>query len=319
MNKSAAYVVGSLLIFGAVTYFIFSGRDAPSSDSRPDVTKTAVASAPSRSSVEAVPQKAAPMPPSPTGPAPTRGNVLYRDYSDAPDLKAFVDRVGRYPAGADEKAYVAKALLACQRVAQLGSTERAVEELTSRFNRSVDATNNDVRTQLITSRTARCRGFVADSITPEEISNLRQAAAREGSPVALVQSLFEIERTAGKERAVETVKQILQSQEPVAINDLMGYLIHSPLISVEGVNRPDLSAALGPALALYSCDLGMDCGLGTEILTAHCMGMNQCSSDSIDAVFRRTLSNEAYATAQQLRARISRAVTQGDWNALGLR
>ena len=256
-----------------------------------------------------------------SAPLPTTKRVsVYEDFSRASDLKAFVDRIGRYPAAAEEKLVVARALLTCMNVAEKGSVAAVVGDFNDRLSKT-NSSNNAVRSELFARLTDRCKGFAGDSITFEEIAILQRESAIGGSKIALAGALLDIERTAGREEAAASLRDILQSQDPIAIRDSFGYINHSNIISITGMSAEELSKVLAPAWTLMACDFGLECGSSSSVVTAYCVTLNQCGAESLEAVIQRQLDARGvrFQDVQALRAQLRAAIARGDWSALGLR
>lgn len=243
---------------------------------------------------------------------------LFVEIGEAPDLKAFVERVGRNPGAPDEKAYVALALGSCQEVS-VGGVEIMVANFIRRIENSKRRENIDQRVRMYKRGLDRCKGFTGENIEPSEVQRLWDEAAEGGSPLGLSHKLFQIERTKGPDAARQAFIAVLDSQDPVAIMDSLSYAKQPGYLNIGGPYDLRDSDALGTAWALVACDLGLNCGPNSSYVIAHCALVNQCADSTVELQRMQFANQQDWDTANAFRQVIRVAIVSRNWSALGLR
>jgi hypothetical protein len=162
----------------------------------------------------------------------------------------------------------------------------------------------------------RCSGFDLGADPFATARALREALAATSDPrAALEQAAMAVRRGGAPGEIMDKVRAIAGDGDPYALEQasgVMSALRGRYVFVLDGqVVKPDIVAA---GWMMAACDAGRSCG--DEWVQAPCAFLTECDARDLESSLQRyQLTPSEYEAMQQVRARITRGVTTGQWDA----
>lgn len=191
------------------------------------------------------------------------------------------------------------------------------------FARRLDTTayiDNWTRQRAFERSIRHCVAFDGAPISPVQVLDLLQSAARDGDPRAVARTLLFRDLAESKAGSFEVVTRLLATGDAHVIRDVGLFLTRGEsTLKLGEDSAPVRATTLAVAWELVACDFGLDCGGDSKMLANLCAWQGQCGAFSFDDwLGRYTESAEELADIRRLRMQISRSLLVQDWPALGL-
>jgi hypothetical protein len=162
-----------------------------------------------------------------------------------------------------------------------------------------------------------CRGFDGAVIEPGEIVELLSAAARRGEPHAIARMLLFRDIAAPKGDVMADIPRLLQTRDPAVVRDVGAFLSKGEAVWRYGAEEvPAPTAAI--AWELAACDLGYECGPASRLVLSLCAFDGRCEAGHYEDALMRYEPPDTMADAQRLRIGILRALSESNWEWLGI-
>ncbi len=282
-------------------------------------------------------------------------SALAAEFEKAKDLKPFYDRYAANPdtATPELKYFAATAIETCAgRTRGFGGrpggpgggfaggpgaggaaateTERAKFQARLKENDPI----NDQRVAAFERVNQLCEGFQSLNLTNADATKLFREAAAGGNPGARVVVAAEdyreqtrqargVEERRLSEDQLATLRDSLASGDPFAIQRAGALLNWQSTQLAERRVGPGGDAFnprdFAPAWTLAACDRGANCGADAARVLTGCAQQGACGYTNLETYMQyNELAPNVYANAQQYRAMIAEAITQGRWDWLGI-
>ena len=166
-----------------------------------------------------------------------------------------------------------------------------------------------------TALQTRCSGFDLGPDPAAAARSLRDAFAAVNDPrAALEQAAGALRRGTAPADAMDRVRAVTADGDPYAMEQasgVMSALRGRYVFVLDGqVVKPDIVAA---GWMMAACDSGRSCG--TEWVQAPCAFLTECDASSLESSLQRyQLTPSEYDAMQQVRTRIVRGVSTGEWD-----
>ena len=234
-------------------------------------------------------------------PSPAPKHSIRDDYLRATDLRAFVERHRHRLNDPQTAFYVSQALEDCAVTADAGPRE-----------------GMPVAEQHAAALIAdQCRGFEGEVIRPAAIMDMLRYAARWGEPHAEARMLLMRDAAAPKDDALAHIPWMLTLREPQIVRDVGAFLSRGEAEWRYGDERvPTAVAAI--AWELVACDLDPTCTPQSRFALAQCAYLGRCSVARYEDAIALFEPPELMDAARRLRDGIIRALSERDWEWLGL-
>jgi hypothetical protein len=243
------------------------------------------------------------------------------EFQSAADFRAFYQKY-RQHASPGVKYWVAGALEGCLRFAK-NTDGKPYESADDFLQSSVEGKQLADRTDTFNLLRSRCNGLETRPVkeTLSEINTLKADAVLGGDAKALAARGLLIDNKYSDSDIAQSVKGILQAQDPYAIADLANILQRPGLdyILMGANNHPVSYELVESAATLASCELGADCSRGSITWQSLCIDTGRCDSNSVSRHVLDFLDSDAdRLEAQRVRDLIVKAAKTGDVSLLGL-
>jgi hypothetical protein len=252
-------------------------------------------------------------------PRPVRGlapaSIAMRDeIRDAPDLRAYYDRVKDLPDPTGERSYrLAEAVSECAMF-----VDKPVEELSRRLAANGAALQNKRRDQVLASLVARCRGFNGMGAGLSDItSQLHKRAEVAGYPAETARSLRFEPAVLDQPKADSVATGLLAANpDPEVLLQVYHYL--NARNSGEWLHDNGVDVmAWGFGWGLLQCDYGADCGPQSRPITMICILRGACDVTRMEQVVYIQGGQAALNGAEDLRTQLARRLSNQDWVGMG--
>jgi hypothetical protein len=243
------------------------------------------------------------------------------EFQSAADLRAFYQKY-RQHASPGIKYWVAGALESCVRFAK-NPDGKPYESPDNFLQSSVEGKQLADRTETFNRLHSRCNGLETRPVkeTLNEINTLKADAVLGGDTKALAARGVLVDNKYSDSDIAQSVKGILQAQDPYAIAELANILQRPGLdyILIGTNNQPVSYELVESAATLAACELGADCSRGSMTWQALCIDTGRCDSSSVSRHVLDYLDSDAdRLEAQRVRDLIVKAAKTGDVSLLGL-
>ena len=167
-----------------------------------------------------------------------------------------------------------------------------------------------------TAVAARCSGFDVGGDPWNALRGLRATLAQSGDPrAALAQAAGALRRGSDPAEVMDKVRSVAGGGDPYAIeqaSSVMGAMRGRYVFVLDGqVVKLDIVAA---GWMMAACDAGRSCG--EEWVQAPCAFLTECDARDLESSLQRyQLTPAEYDAMLQVRARVSRGVATGQWDA----
>jgi hypothetical protein len=284
-------------------------------DVSPPAPRALQESAPARrnSEVVAIPGKATTVPVART--LPPASLALRSEIRDAPDLRAYYDKVKDLPDPTGERSYrLAEAIFECELF-----VDKPLHELSRRLAVTRAAIeDNPRRTQVLTAMVDRCKGFNGMGANLADLTRqLHERALAANYPAAIARSLRFEPAVKDLAKADETaVRLIGSSPDPDVLLETYHYLDArngGDWLRKNGTDVQTWSFAWG----LLQCDYGADCGPQSRALMLTCVVRGVCDATRMEAAILVQGGQAAVNNAVNMRDQLVRRIANQDWAGIG--
>jgi hypothetical protein len=164
---------------------------------------------------------------------------------------------------------------------------------------------------------APCRGFGDQPIDARDVLALIAESAAMEEPRALARMLLFRDIAAPKDELAPLLQELLASRDPAVVRDVGAFLSRGETEWLFGGQAIDAHTA-AIAWELAACDLGFDCGAGSRLVRTQCALNGVCRAGSYEMALSFLEDPGEMHNAQQVRSGIVKAISEGDWDWLGL-
>ena len=318
-----ALVLVALAAAGVVMFSLNASRETTVARDAPPVepgsaTATARSAAGSGSAANAIASQrgAAVVNPSPA-PRAVRGSVsAARDAFERARSLGAVFNALRGQSDADALFFAQRALRECMPYVLSGAPAGQAPALDRYRPAPPDDPMTARRQESYAALQARCSGFDLGADPAAAARALREAVLASNDPRALLeQAAMGVRRGTPPADAMEKVRTFTANGDPYAIEQagaVMSALRGRYVFVLDGqVVKPDIVAA---GWMLAACDAGRSCG--GEWVQAPCAFLTECDARDLESSLQRyQLTPSEFDAMQQVRARVTRGVASGQWDA----
>jgi hypothetical protein len=250
-----------------------------------------------------------------TARAPGPASVALRDeIRDAPDLRAYYDRVKDLPDPTGERSYrLAEAIFECSIF-----VDKPLPELSTRLALNKAAVDNVRRNQVLATMVARCKGFNGMGAGLAELTQqLHKRAEVASYPGAVARSL-RFEPAVLDLAHADTVAMGLLATNPDPEVLLQVYHYLDARNGAEWLRQNGVNVqSWGYGWGLLECDFGADCGPQSRPLVMVCILRGECELTRMEQVVMVMGGQVAVNGADSLRTELARRIANRDWVGVG--
>jgi len=248
-------------------------------------------------------------------PVPAGPSVSLRDeIRDAPDLRAYYERVKDLPDATGERSYrLAEAIFECTIF-----VDKPLEELSRRLAILPKAMQEPKRNRLLASMVERCRGFNGMGAAMLEASQLmHRRAEAAGYPAEIARSLRFEPAVRDLARADGVAKDLLASKtDPEVLLQVSHYLdARNGTEWLRQFNMDVLTWNYG--WGLLQCDYGADCGQRSRPVMMVCLLRGACDAVRVEEAIAIQGGQAVLNGADSLRTQLARRIASQDWVGVG--
>jgi hypothetical protein len=164
---------------------------------------------------------------------------------------------------------------------------------------------------------APCLGFGDQPIDARDVLALVAESAAMDEPRALARMLLFRDIAAPKDELLPLLQELLASRDPSVVRDVGAFLSRGETEWVFGGKAIDAHTA-AIAWELAACDLGFDCGAASRLVRTQCAFSGICRAGSYEVALSFLEEPGELQGAQQVRGGIVKAISEGNWDWLGL-
>ena len=264
---------------------------------------------------KAPPPKFQPDAPYTSLPVPAGPSVSLRDeIRDAPDLRAYYERVKELPDATGERSYrLAEAIFECTIF-----VDKPIEELSRRLAILPKAEQEPKRIRLLTTMVERCRGFNGMGAAMVEASQqMHKRAEAAGYPAEIARSLRFEPAVRDLARADVVAKDLLSvKSDPEVLLQVAQYL--DARNGTEWLRQFNMDVQTWSyGWGLLQCDYGADCGPRSRPVMMVCLLRGACDAVRVEEAIAVQGGQAVVNGADNLRTQLARRIASQDWVGLG--
>jgi hypothetical protein len=246
-------------------------------------------------------------------PAIAAASIAMRDeIRDAPDLRAYYERVRDMPDPTGERSYrLAAAIFECSAFIDL-----PYDAMSKRLAIRTAALQNERRNQLLATMAQRCKGFSGLGARFGEIqAELHKRAETAGYPAEVARNLRMEPAVRDLDSADEVATRLLASNpDPEVLLEISQYIA----VLNRGLQVPGDAQARAFAWGMLECFYGADCSQQSRSMTMTCILMGACELTRIEeAIMAQGTSQGTLNEAIRLRDLFAERLANRDWAGIG--
>jgi hypothetical protein len=240
--------------------------------------------------------------------------ALRKEIRDAPDLRAYYDRVKDLPDPTGERSYrLAEAIFECSIF-----VDKPPLELDKRLALTKSASENARRNQVLATMVARCKGFNGMGAGLAELTEQLHKRAEVASYPAAVARSLRFEPAVLDLQHADTVATGLLATNPdpevlLQVHQYLNVRNSGEWLRQNGVDVQSWTYGW----ALLECDFGADCGPQSRPLMMVCVLRGECELTRMEQVVMVMGGQAAVNGADDLRIQLARRIASRDWVGLG--